>query len=107
MRKDAIDASALFLYRKPSLERPVRPLFLPAPPAEACESAMDSWLKEYREKLAEVGGMANRNPYATGKGARPDTHAPAAYLSNRSLTCTSAGASAVRACLKSYLLFTN
>ena len=39
-----------------------------------CEllQAMDSWLKEYREKLAEAGGMSDRNPHADGKGK---THA--------------------------------
>ena len=83
VRKDVIDGSALFLYRKPDLESPARPLFLPAPPAEACEGAMDGWLKEYREKLAEVGGFADRNPYATGKGAFPGNRAPAACLSTR------------------------
>ena len=30
--------------------------------------AMDAWLKEYREKLAEAGGMADRNPHADSKG---------------------------------------
>lgn len=33
---------------------------------------MDGWLKEYREKLAEAGGMSDRNPHADGKG---ETHA--------------------------------
>lgn len=38
VRKDAIDGSALFLYRKAGREQPVQPLFLAAPPAEASES---------------------------------------------------------------------
>lgn len=38
VRKDAIDGSALFLYRKTGREQPVRPLFLAAAPAEASES---------------------------------------------------------------------
>ena len=38
MRKDAIDGSALFLYRKADRERAVRPLFLSAPPSEANET---------------------------------------------------------------------
>ena len=36
-------------------------------PGEALQ-AMDGWLKEYREKLAEAGGMSERNPHADGKG---------------------------------------
>ena len=38
VRKDAIDSSALFLYRKAEREHPTKPLFLSAPPAEASES---------------------------------------------------------------------
>ena len=38
MSKDAIDGSALLLYRKAERERAVRPLFLSAPPSEANES---------------------------------------------------------------------
>ncbi len=33
--------------------------------------AMDGWLKEYREKIAEVGGMADRNPHSSSKGEPP------------------------------------
>ena len=35
MRKDAIDASALCLYRKPEAAQPERPLFMEAPLSEA------------------------------------------------------------------------
>ena len=35
MRKDAINASALCLYRKPEAARPERPLFMEAPLSEA------------------------------------------------------------------------
>ena len=35
MRKDAIDASALCLYRKPEAAQPERPLFMEAPMSEA------------------------------------------------------------------------
>ena len=81
VRKDSIDSSALFLYRKAASEPFVRPLFLPAPPADAGDAKMDGWLKEYREKLAEVSSLADRNPYATGKGAPPEYCAPTAHLS--------------------------
>lgn len=48
--------------------------------------AMDGWLKEYREKLAEAGGMSERNPHAAGKGA-PCLHTPAACGWRPSLLC--------------------
>ena len=46
MRKDAIDGSALCLYRKADRERPVRPLFLSAPPSEANETVR-LWSNNY------------------------------------------------------------
>jgi hypothetical protein len=48
--------------------------------------AMDGWLKEYREKLAEAGGMSERNPHAASKGAL-SFHAPAACGCCPSLLC--------------------